>query len=304
MNLKLSAFGGAGIGLLFGVIMGTSVTPTVATVLGALTAILTSILGLNDSQFSDAKAARIGSFGFACVIGAYTGLFVRSHNVLSPSLMSLKHEYIAIGFSNDQALNYISQKEFGVMIQYSGTDVGLDDSVDADLDDGPGSRLVAPDRQSIVNHPIVNQQITNQHSSLLFSAPVELSGCDEVIYTDDSLPLDEVINNFELTGDVWEELALYVVQEVPPSLQKRILLTTKDAVCSLDGVDGVEESSCAEIEATLAGSGLIDTLVTVSEYSPAWDKIVMTIDSVDLTDDEKILSLTLSHLTLCGFSDE
>jgi len=304
MNLKLSAFGGAGIGLLFGVIMGTSVTPTVATVLGALTAILTSILGLNDSQFSDAKAARIGSFGFACVIGAYTGLFVRSHNLLSPSLMSLKNEYVAIGFSNDQALNYISQKEFGVMIQYSGTDVGLDDSVDAELDDGSGSRLVAPDRQSIVNHPIVNQQITNQHSSLLFSAPVELSGCDEVIYTDDSLPLDEVINNFELTGDVWEELALYVVQEVPPSLQKRILLTTKDAVCSLDGVDGVEESSCAEIEATLAGSDLIDTLVTVSEYSPAWDKIVMTIDSVDLTDDEKILSLTLSHLTLCGFSDE
>jgi hypothetical protein len=112
-GLKYAFYGGGGIGLLFGVIMGTSITPTVATVLGALVAILSAVLGLNDSQFTHAKAVRIGSFGLACVLGAYIGLYVRSHNLLSPSLASLKAQYLEIGSSEKQALQFITYKEFG-----------------------------------------------------------------------------------------------------------------------------------------------------------------------------------------------
>ena len=130
-NLKLSLYGGAGIGLLFGVIMGTSITPTVATMFGTLTTLLAAILGLNDAYFSNAKAVRVGSFGFACVIGAYMGLFVRTHNLLSPSLITLKDNYIAAGFSEEQALNFIAQKEFGMFIQAS--DVAEDVSVTREL---------------------------------------------------------------------------------------------------------------------------------------------------------------------------
>ena len=119
LDIKLSLFAGAGIGLLFGMLMGASVTPTVATMLGTLTAILTAILGVNDNYFNKTKAARIGAFGFACFIGAYISMFIRAHNLMSPSIITLKNQYIEAGFNEEQALAFIAQQRLGATLSNS-----------------------------------------------------------------------------------------------------------------------------------------------------------------------------------------
>ncbi len=285
ISLKLSLFGGAGIGLLFGIIMGTSVEPLVATMFGTLTTILAAILGLNDKYFNDAKAVRIGAFGFACVIGAYLGLFVRTHNLLSPSLADLKQEYLAIGYTEQQALNFITQKEFGVAL-IAATDITSVNDVDA-----KGSV------QAVQASPM----LAKQHSSLLFSAPVELSGCDELEYTDDSLPLDEVINNFELTGGVWEVLGMHVSDAILEERQKSILLTVKDSACQVNQVD---HASCLTIAPYLLEQSYHTVSTLIAEQDDDWQKIAGAIDASDLSDEEKLLSLKLAKDTLCGLETD
>jgi hypothetical protein len=282
INLKLSLFGGAGIGLLFGIIMGTSVEPLVTTMFGALTAILAAILGLNDKNFNNAKAVRIGAFGFFCVIGAYFGLFVRSHNLLSPSLVGMKEEYLAVGYTEQQALNFITQKAFGTAL-YPGTSSSSDGIDNVDV-----TSAIA----------VIDSSVIKQHSSLLFSAPVELSGCDELEYTDDSLPLEEIVNNFELTGGVWETLGLHVAENVIEDRQKSILLSVKDSACQVNNVD---EDSCSTIDQYLLQQSYQEVLLSIAGLNDGWKKIANSIDESELSLEEKTLSLTLVKNTLCGF---
>ncbi len=286
-NLKLSVYGGAGIGLLFGVIMGTSVTPTVSIMFGTLTTLLAAILGLDDKYFSNTKAVRIGSFGFACVFGAYLGLFVRSHDLLSPSLMSLKEEYLALGFSEEQALNFISQKAFGLLIQTKTTN-------EPSASEDP-SQANSPVTTQLV---MANTPVSQQHSSVLFSAPIELSGCDELEYTDNSLPLDEVLNNFELTDGVWEELASAVTTEIAPYKQKAILLTVKEAVCK---IDEVKEESCDALTPEIVKNNYQTVLTTMTNYNENWQTVASAIDLSSLPEEDKLHSLRLANKTLCGF---
>ncbi len=64
-------YSGSGIGLAIGVMMGLAVSPTVGVIIGTLAAALAGLLGLNDGLFSNNKAIRVGSFGFALVIGDF-----------------------------------------------------------------------------------------------------------------------------------------------------------------------------------------------------------------------------------------
>jgi|GEM_PF-4223519 len=241
-KLRFALFGGSGIGLLFGVIMGTTSTPVIATMLGALTALLAGILGLNDNLFNNAKAMRIGGFGICCVLGAYLGLYVRSHNVLAPSLLELKQTYLAVGFSEQQALNFLAMKEFGVSLASLQQNEGKKSEgkpvlaqSDAESATKPATKPATQPVEVVPNQQNAAQTLFKQHNSLLFSASVSVSGCDELVYTDDSLALDEVLNNFELTGGVWEKLAEQALEHVPEPEQKAWLLTIKQGVCRVLG---------------------------------------------------------------------
>ncbi|WP_138464524.1 hypothetical protein [Poseidonocella sp. HB161398] len=80
-------FAGSGIGLLLGTVMGLSVTPVVATVVGVLATLLAAILGLDakegGTRLPAVNALRIGAFGFAAVAGLALGLYARINNPLA-----------------------------------------------------------------------------------------------------------------------------------------------------------------------------------------------------------------------------
>ncbi|MBQ4812911.1 hypothetical protein J8M20_16240 [Pseudoalteromonas luteoviolacea] len=283
VNLKIALFGGAGIGLLFGVVMGTSVTPTVTMLLGALTTILAAILGLNDRHFNDAKAVRIGAFGIACVLGAYLGIYVRSHNLLAPSLKDLKGQYMAVGYTEQQALQLLTLKEFGLSLSQV----------------SPRSHSQQPDSDSLQDseiplvHDVRVTRMTNQHSSLLFSAAVEVSGCDELLYTDETLALDEVLNNFELTGGMWAKVAENVSAAHTTNEQKHVLLATRDALCISQGY--VEH--CPD---DLTWSQVSSLSSAQTKLGPNWQPVFNSISGAKITDEQKFSVLKLTHNTLCS----
>lgn len=341
INLPLAAFGGAGIGLLFGVIMGTSVTPTVATMLGALTALLAGILGLNDNMFNDAKAARVGAFGLACVVGAYMGLYVRSHNVLAPSMLDLKQDYLDVGFTEKQALNFIAMKEFGMSLAQldgavspsvsstapvhipsstlaPGAGANGEEPSDSDSISSPENQVetvaavqaehAAPVPVTAGAHspaPSVAATVFKQHNSLLFGAKVEVSGCEELVHTDASLPLEEVLNNFELTGGAWEEVMYDVYEALPEEEQKPVLLLVKDAVCLIkdDEMHACSEAKAASQQPSGESDSSAAWLDALAHVNTQWATIADEISLTDLPTSQSLAAFGYIHTMLCRHDD-
>jgi len=114
------AFSSIGIGLLVGILLGLSASPVVGLVVGSITALLASLLGIRipgkggesdgTATIHDAQqkliGIRAGLFGLTCIIGLFAGIYMRTHNVLSPAEPTLKNQFdelTGIGFSNDDA---------------------------------------------------------------------------------------------------------------------------------------------------------------------------------------------------------
>ncbi|PCJ15068.1 MAG: hypothetical protein COB04_13890 [Gammaproteobacteria bacterium] len=314
-SLRLALYGGAGIGLLFGIIMGTSTTPTVATVLGALTTMLAAILGLNDSYFNNVKAVRIGSFGFACVIGAYTGLYVRSHNLLSPSLDRMNAQYQQLGFSEEQARQLILYKEFGFFQIPTSLAPASNNAQNT-----PSSGATSSKEQTNTNAPVVAihptiPQVNKQHSSLLFGAEVDLSGCEELTETDTTLPLDEILNNFELTGGPWEAFAISTGEQILPAYQSDLLLEAKKIICA-DINQEIMQTGCDALLHSFnahnpnmtppenQSTGHYETLLTsFLTQSGSWSEIGRTIDSFSWPQAQKLKALYLIQESFCSANE-
>ena len=81
-----------------------------------------------------------------------------------------------------------------------------------------------------------------------------------------------MLNNFELTGGVWEELAIAVSTEVTSDKQKLILLTTRDAVCQ---IDNVQEESCEALTPELVKPNVQTVLSVMKNYNDKWQTVAL-----------------------------
>lgn len=306
VSLPLALFGGGGIGLLFGVIMGTTVTPVIGVMLGALTTVLAGILGLNDGNFNNTKSARIGAFGLLCVAGAYMGLYVRSHNLLAPSLTELKQNYLNAGFTEEQALNFMVIKEFGmplVDIEKNTNPVARSHHVSksVELTESTPEVESQPEEVASVAQPSLNYSasalVQKQHSSLLFGAKVDVSGCDELSQTDNALPLEEVINNFELTGGEWDVLLTDILENVDEDDQKSALLLVKDAVCPLQEQ---EVTDCSLVNSTIIESPSEVTGTFKGVISEQWQEVVSKVAATELAPKHRSIAIQHIYRLLCN----
>jgi hypothetical protein len=114
LRIFSSFFNGLGVGLLLGLLLGLAVSPVVSVIIGTISSLLAVLLGLNENYLNPVKSIRIGSFGLFCVVGILSGIYIRSHNLLAPSLQSLYSEYRAMGFSDKDSRNFIAYQEFNL----------------------------------------------------------------------------------------------------------------------------------------------------------------------------------------------
>ncbi|BBB31039.1 hypothetical protein [Neptunomonas japonica] len=122
-------FSSVGIGSLIGILLGLSSSPVVGLVVGSITALLASLIGLKTPATDDDSASQVltssqlklagirtGSFGLACVLGIVVGIYMRTHNVLSPVEPTLEiqfNELTQIGFSPKEARDLLVITRFG-----------------------------------------------------------------------------------------------------------------------------------------------------------------------------------------------
>ena len=122
MLMATQVFSSLGIGLLVGILLGLSSAPVVGLIVGSITALLASVLGfkmptwgsagneskerLPETSVQTLIGLRAGTFGFACVLGIFVGIYMRTHDVLSPRPPGLAERYeelLAIGFAPEDA---------------------------------------------------------------------------------------------------------------------------------------------------------------------------------------------------------
>jgi hypothetical protein len=94
---------GASIGLLVGLLVGLSSSPVVATVVGALAALLGGVFGIAEKvgpNLNVGGARRLAAFALACIVGLVGGTLVRTHDLLAPSAAQLRKQAEEIGITD------------------------------------------------------------------------------------------------------------------------------------------------------------------------------------------------------------
>ena len=112
MGIVAQIFSGVGLGALVGLLVALSTEHVVGSVIAALVALLAGFFGLSKVEVD--KGWRIGSFGFACIVGVVAGLMIRNGGDLLPSIASQMEEWKSAGYSEQQARELVALQRLGV----------------------------------------------------------------------------------------------------------------------------------------------------------------------------------------------
>jgi MFS family permease len=113
MRVRGQIFSGIGLGGLVGLLVALSTAHVVGSVIAALTALLAGFFGLSNTQV-DTSGWRIGSFGFACIIGVIAGLWIRNGGELLPTVESQIGEWTSAGYPEEQARELVALQRLGI----------------------------------------------------------------------------------------------------------------------------------------------------------------------------------------------
>ena len=125
---RATILSGIGMGLLLGIIMGLSVSEVVKVIMAALTAILGAFLGFDKRSFSGMTteeyqkekqntlftALRAGWFGIAVVAGIFSGMWIRTNEVFTPSLSKSVKQWTDAGYKPDYARKLVLFQRYAI----------------------------------------------------------------------------------------------------------------------------------------------------------------------------------------------
>ena len=237
-------------------------SPVVGIFIGALGTGLAALLGLNDAQFSGPKGLRIGALGIALLVGAAGGLYVRTHALLSPSLKEQRDEYIALGYSQTDALRLLEGRIIGAVpawtasVPAGATQGQAAQSLKEQRDEYLALGFSQPEALRLLEHRILGAasapaalaaatsaaattvQGFNAAAvgSNFFSGAANLSDCGELRLTKEQeavVTAQRLIGNFQVFKG-WQELADGVQKQFPAADQKPLLLIAMNAACGDD----------------------------------------------------------------------
>jgi hypothetical protein len=204
-------YSGAGIGLLVGVLLGLSISPVVGSVVAGLTALLAAFFGLTENksilhnpgenersqQQSRLIALRVGSFGFACIIGVFLGVFVRANDLLSESYADKKEAWTKIGIGDSLASQLVVYSELGI---------------------SPHSWKVnsAGKENTLADNTVLFETIGENSNDMAVERYASVS---------------EAINAWKMQGGLWQKFGRIIEENVPPQNQKKAMNDTWRALC-------------------------------------------------------------------------
>jgi hypothetical protein len=202
------------------VLLALSVSPVVGIFVGALGTGLGALLGLSDTHFSTAKGLRIGAMGIALLVGTGGGLYIRTHNLLSPSLREQRDEYIALGYSQADALRLLEGRIVGAT-----TPAAVVGAATADTPAQRPTRVASTAASGFAGV-----------GSNLFSSPAATSDCEELRIPKEregQVTAHQLIENFRAYPG-WRDLADAVPPQAPDADKKALLMIALHAACGAD----------------------------------------------------------------------
>jgi len=248
LRIIAAILNGLGVGLLLGVLLGLAVSPVVSGVIGTLSSLLVILLGLNDKYLTVVKSFRIGAFGLFAVGGILLGMYIRTHDALSPSTSNLKEEYTKTGFSEKQALYYVARQVFEyVPVGWFGTAV-----VDT----------------------IAFTQKNNSHKSVLFSSEVNAGQCNYLMSAERDWKKSKVMKSFKMAEGTWKELAIGLEPELPDQVLIDGLLALRDSFCGLGKKGKVKIESSEELLKLTEDSNMEDFTRAMQKSDENWQIIL------------------------------
>lgn len=285
LRLTAAILNGMGVGLLLGLLLGLAVSPVVSGIIGTLSSLLVVLLGLNDKYLTIVKGLRIGAFGLFAVAGIVLGIYIRAHNLLSPTTVDLRTEYRAAGFDSTQSLYYVARRVFNyVPPGWFGTDANPTAQAN-------GANATA---QAATSDP--GNMAAFSHSSVLFSSTVDARACDFLQSAKADWPASEIINSFSSAGGTWEELALNLNKTLPEITFVPAMLTLRDSFCQLEYSGDITIQNTLQVN-QLNDSNTLDEITSALKSSgESWQRIVKNTLPVVPKDQQKQFYLSLIQI--------
>jgi hypothetical protein len=147
-EVVIEVLAGFSLGMLTGLISGLSASPVVPMLLGTIAASLLVLLGFKEKTTSQdghspkpTAAFRLLSFGFSCSAFLVLGVFLRTHNTLSPSLKDQEQLLQSAHFTPSEVHQLLLWQSFGIS-GVTGTDHDFGLKVDKDKAFGASSSSV------------------------------------------------------------------------------------------------------------------------------------------------------------------
>ena len=201
MSKSTAIFGGAGLGILIGLLIGMSTSGTVGLIIGSLASVLLVLLGFKEKGDSNIQTLRVGSFGLFCALAVLAGLILRVNNSFTPTIKSEVERWTADSlFSLKEAKTYFLYERFG----FVPSGVEIDSTIDKK-------------RAQVV----------------LYGSEVSLSDCEK-LEGYKSFPIQNELNAYKRLGGVWQRIASAVEADVDIVDQKSTLHIFQKCLCNKD----------------------------------------------------------------------
>lgn len=199
MSKSTAIFGGAGLGVLIGLLIGMSTSGTVGLVIGSLASVLLVLLGFKEKGDSNLQTLRVGAFGLFCSIAILTGLFFRVNNSFTPTVKSEIEMWTSDSlFSLDEAKKFVLYERFG----FVPPGVRIDSTIDKK-------------RKQVV----------------LYSSDISILDCEKLQGYED-FPIQNELKAYKRLGGVWEEIALAIETDIDINNQKSTLHIFRKHLCN------------------------------------------------------------------------
>ncbi|MCB0806626.1 MAG: hypothetical protein KDC05_12575 [Bacteroidales bacterium] len=281
--LLAALFNGMGVGLLLGLLLGLAVSPVVSAFIGTLSSLLILLIGLKETYFNTIKSVRIGAFGVFAVVGILSGLYIRSHNPLAPSLNELQEEYKALGYSEKEANNFIVYQEFGLIPPEWKDRLIVSNEASATDKDGKNEKGKTPmmaDR---------NQINMAKRNNVLFSSTVQIGECRMLETSRADMPFNKIKRNFTNSGGTWKELAENIDPDVPEQARVDALLAVRDVICNLTQ-ESAYKIKCIDFGDSLHDMPLKELKSELQKADPFWDQCLTILnEKIDKKHQHKVI---------------
>jgi hypothetical protein len=286
LKIFSSFFNGLGVGLLLGLLLGLAVSPVVSVIIGTMSSLLAVLLGLNENYLNPVKSIRIGSFGLFCVVGILSGIYIRSHNSLAPSLQTSYNEYRAMGFSDKDSRNFIAYQEFNLAPE-SWTKIDTIKASKQPMDEISEHKLLLSGENVA----------SKKRQSVLYSSEVDAGKCYILESSNEKMSYSDLKMNFVVAGGTWKELAAQLDPSLPETVRKKALLLLRDVFCAAGGSENVK-LKCENLPNLNDQSSLENIRKSLTSSGEIWSKIVSEVDAKIETAYQKQLYLSLIKI-LC-----